>query len=42
MSIAGIVAFMMLVVLIGWVATVLYATYRQLDGEAREKIDQDG
>jgi hypothetical protein len=42
MSIAGIVAFVMLVVLIGWVATVLYATYRQLDGEAREMNDHDG
>jgi hypothetical protein len=36
MTLAGVVAFVMLIVLIGWVAAVLYATYRQLDGEARE------
>jgi hypothetical protein len=35
-SLAGVVAFVMLILLIGWVATVLYATFRQLDGEARE------
>ena len=36
MTLAGVVAFGMLVLLIGWVATVLYATFRQLDGESRE------
>jgi hypothetical protein len=41
MTLASIVAFLMLVLLIGWVATVLYATFRQLDGEAREKVDRD-
>jgi hypothetical protein len=41
MSLASIVAFLMLALLIGWVATVLYATFRQLDGEAREQIDRD-
>ena len=29
-------AIAMLALLIGWVAVVLYATFRQLDGEARE------
>ena len=42
MSLAGLVAFAMLALLIGWVAIVLYATFRQLDGEAREKSDGDG
>lgn len=42
MTLAGVVAFVMLVLLIGWVATVLYATFRQLDGEAREKVERDG
>jgi hypothetical protein len=41
-SLAGIVAFGMLILLIGWVAVVLYATFRQLDGEAREQADRDG
>ena len=36
MSVAAVVAFLMLVLLIGWVAAVLYATFRQLDGEAKE------
>jgi hypothetical protein len=36
MSLAALVAFAMLTLLIGWVAVVLYATFRQLDGEARE------
>jgi hypothetical protein len=35
------IAFAMLALLIGWVAVVLYATFRQLDGEAREKLDGD-
>ena len=42
MSIAGVVSFTMLALLIGWVGTVLYATFRQLDGETRERSDQDG
>ena len=36
MSLAGLVAAIMLALLIGWVAIVLYATFNQLDGEARE------
>ena len=41
MSLASVVAFVMLVLLIGWVVTVLYATFRQLDGEAREQAERD-
>jgi hypothetical protein len=40
-TLAGVVSFVMLALLIGWVGTVLYATFRQLDGEAREQIDRD-
>jgi hypothetical protein len=40
-SVAAVVAFLMLVLLIGWVAAVLYATFRQLDGEAREAERSD-
>jgi hypothetical protein len=36
MSLAGLVAWAMFAVVIGWLAIVLYATFRQLDGEARE------
>jgi hypothetical protein len=42
MSLGAVVAFVMLALLIAWVGTVLYATFRQLDGEAREKVDRDG
>ena len=42
MTLAGIVAFVMLILLIGWVVTVLYATFRQLDGEARDQAERDG
>jgi hypothetical protein len=41
-SLAGVVAFLMLILLIGWVATVLYATFRQLDGEARDEAEREG
>jgi hypothetical protein len=37
MSLAGVVMWLMLVLLIGWLGMVLYATYRQLDGEVRER-----
>jgi hypothetical protein len=36
MSLAMLVAWVMLAALIGWIAIVLYATLRTLDGEARE------
>ncbi len=36
MSLVGLVAWLMLALLIGWLGIVLYATFRQLDGEARE------
>ena len=42
MTLASVVAFLMLALLIGWVATVLYATFRQLDGETRDQADRDG
>jgi hypothetical protein len=35
-SLAGAVGFLILAALIGWLGIVLLATYRQLDGEARE------
>jgi hypothetical protein len=41
MSLAGVVAFAMLALLIGWVAAVLYATFRQLEGEARDAEERD-
>jgi hypothetical protein len=41
MSLASLVAFAMLALLIGWFGIVLYATFRQLGGEAREKADRD-
>jgi multisubunit Na+/H+ antiporter MnhF subunit len=41
MSLASLVAFAMLALLIGWVGTVLYATFRQLDGESRERGERD-
>ena len=37
MSLAGLVAGIMLAVLIGWVGIVLYATFRQLDGEGARR-----
>ena len=36
MSLAAFVAWIMFAVLIGWIAIVLCATFRQLDGERRE------
>ena len=36
MSLAVLVAWVMLAALIGWIAIVLYATLRTLDGETRE------
>jgi hypothetical protein len=42
MSLAGLVAFVMLALLIGWMGIVLYATFRQLDGEARDESELDG
>ena len=36
MTVAALVAWAMLAVLIGWLGIVLYATFRQIDGEARE------
>jgi hypothetical protein len=39
-TLAGAVAFLMLALLIGWVAIVLYATFRQLDGEATAARDR--
>jgi hypothetical protein len=41
MSLASLVAFAMLALLIGWVAAVLYATFRQLDGESRDELDRE-
>ena len=42
MSLAALVAWIMLAVLIGWIAIVLYATFRQLDGERREAERREG
>jgi hypothetical protein len=36
MTLAGLVAWAMLALLIGWLGFVLYATFHQLDGESRE------
>jgi hypothetical protein len=36
MSLAAIVAWVMFVLLIGWLGMVLYATFRTLDGEVRD------
>ena len=36
MTLAMLVAWVMLALLIGWLGIVLYATYHQLDGETRE------
>jgi hypothetical protein len=37
-SIADVVVWVMFVLLIGWLGVVLYATFHQLDGEAREAV----
>jgi hypothetical protein len=37
MSVAAIVAWVMLALLIGWLATVLAATFRQMDEDARRR-----
>jgi hypothetical protein len=44
MNAAAIVVWVMFAVLIGWIGTVLYATFRTLDGEVREASErrQDG
>ena len=42
MSLAELVAWAMFAVLIGWLGFVLYATFRQLDGETRELHLRDG
>ncbi len=36
MSLAAIVAFVVLAMLIAWIGMVLYATFRQVQGESRE------
>jgi hypothetical protein len=36
MSVAALVAWVMLALLIGWLGIVLFATFRQLDGEIEE------
>ena len=41
MSLASLIAFAMLALLIGWVVIVLYATFRQLDGEARDQAERE-
>jgi hypothetical protein len=41
MSLAGLVAWVMFAVLIGWLAIVLLATFRQLDGEVRRAAERD-
>jgi hypothetical protein len=40
MSLSGLVAWAMFAVLIGWLGIVLYATFRQVDGEAKAKREQ--
>jgi hypothetical protein len=40
-TLAGLVAWVMLAVLIGWLGIVLFATFHQLDGEAREARKRD-
>lgn len=42
MSLAMLVAWLMLAALIGWIAIVLYATLRTLEGEARERFGPPG
>lgn len=36
MALADLVAWVLLAVLLGFVGMVVYATFRQIDGEARE------
>jgi hypothetical protein len=40
MSMGAIVAWVMFALLIGWIGTVLYATFRTLDGEVRAASEQ--
>ena len=40
MSLAMLVAWAMLAALIGWIAIVLYATVRTLDGEVRQAASE--
>jgi hypothetical protein len=42
MSMAAIVAWVMFSVLIAWIGTVLYATFRTLDGEVRDASERRG
>jgi hypothetical protein len=42
MSLAELVAWAMFALLIGWLGTVLYATFRTLDGEVRDASERDG
>ena len=41
MTLATLVAWAMLAVLIAWFAIVLLATFRQLDREVRRAVDED-
>jgi hypothetical protein len=41
-SLASLVAWAMLAVLIGWLGIVLVATYFQVDGETREAARRNG
>jgi hypothetical protein len=40
-TLAELVAWVMLAALIAWVGIVLYATFRTIDGEAREASKRD-
>ena len=42
MSLAALVAWLMLALLIGWLGIVLFATFRQLDGEMEEDARRRG
>ncbi len=42
MSLAAVVATAMLAILIAFVGMVLWATVRQIDGEARRAAERDG
>jgi hypothetical protein len=41
LTLATLVAWVMLAVLIAWFAIVLLATFRQLDGEVRRASEED-
>jgi multisubunit Na+/H+ antiporter MnhF subunit len=40
MELADVVAWALLAVLLGFVGMVVYATFRQIDGEAREAAER--